>query len=124
MRFPVPIQTLSLLPIIELRPGTVHFHTVGESGEGDFQPYRKSGQICKGSVLRIDVGAAPQRDDSPVGIRRLFKVMLFEGSKMRFSIFSKYLSNLPLLTLLDFLIEIDKLPAELPCQGTPYGRLA
>src|SRR5262245_24074108 len=123
MRFSVLIQALSLLPIIELRPGSVHFHTVGEYGEGDFQPYREAGQVCKSAVLRIDVGPAPQRDDGPIRVRRLLQVMPLERSKVRFSLFSKYLSNLPLLALLDFLIEIDKLPAELPCQGAAYGRL-
>src|SRR5437867_4246885 len=124
LRLPVLIEALGFIPVIKLGPRTVHFHTVRESREGDFQPDRKTSQVCKGAVLRIDVSTAAQGDYSATGIGRFLQVTLFEGSEVWLSVFLKYVSDLPFFALFDFSVEIDELPAELPRQLAADCRLA
>src|SRR5262249_15927064 len=116
--------SLSFIPIIELGPRPVHFHTVRQSREGDFQPNCKSSHVCKSTVLGIDISTAAEGDHRSTGIRGLPEITSFKRSKVRLSIFPKYLRELPVFVLFDFPIEVDELPAEFPCQLTSYGRFA
>ena len=63
MRLSVVIEALGFVRVIELRPCPVHFHTVHQSREGDFQPDGQAGFFGDVTILGIHECSTTKGDD-------------------------------------------------------------